>query len=691
MIDQSDSRDLAGRSGGMPLVELERVLGDIENEPNWRPQSDKCADYYDHKQSDAARLQRARETGEPMVTINLIQRTINGALGQEAKSRLNWKVSPDSDAFGDVAAVLNEKLHEAQRESKIDMAISEAYSSMLRTGIGWVEVARASDPLSYPYRVTAVHRNEVWWDWRAKLSDLSDAQWMVRQRWADLAEVQTLFPEHKQLLEYGCHNGPITDAMARTILMSSGEFEDIHSTRRSFSRAQEEWLDHSLRKRVRLYNVYYKQHKQVIALVSGTKRIQFNPRNPFHVALVMKGGAKLMKGPSYTMRRAMFAGPFRLYDEELPGRHFPLVPFICYRADDDNSPYGLVHGMIEPQDEYNQRRSRLLWLLKAKQIFVDSDALDERFNNLVDLAKEAMRPDAMFVLNKMRQRPDGLRIESNPQLGAEQSVVMEDAKILIQDVPGLYSPQFGSNRVGAESGVALANLTEMSTASLGETSDNYRTSRQLVGDAVVCEISQDHKEPDMPVKVGSGKRQRMVVLNTRDEAGLPVNTVEDAQIKTALGDVPATPAYKQQQQILLGQALQSTGGDPHAMAVLLPSMLEASDLEHRHEYAKWLRQQKGVPEPGDLADEQQEAAREQANAAQQAKVAQFQERDANAEIAKKEAEAALAATKQALTQMQTLLAQAQAMKTAAEAEAIATQPTEDELISSALERAAQAA
>jgi hypothetical protein len=687
-----DSRDQAARAGGMPLVELERLLGDMENEPTWRPQSDKCADYYDHKQSSAARLQQAIETGEPMVTVNLIQRTINGALGQEAKSRLNWKVSPDSDAFSDVASVLNEKLHEAQREARIDMAISEAYSSMLRTGIGWVEVMRSSDPLSYPYRVQAVHRNEVWWDWRAKNADLSDAEWMVRQRWADLAEVQVRLPKFRELLEIGCHSGPIADAMARTILTSSGQFEDIHSTRRSFSRAQEEWLDNSLRKRVRLYSVYYKQHREVIAMVSGTKRIHFNPKNPFHVALVMKGGAKLMKGPSYVMRRAMFAGPFRLYDDALPGRHFPLIPFICYRADDDNSPYGLVHGMIEPQDEYNQRRSRLLWLLKAKQIFVDNDALDTNYNNLADLAREAMRPDAMFVLNKTRQGgANALRIEMNPQLGAEQATVMEDAKVLIQDVPGLYSPQFGSSRVGAESGIALANLTEMSTASLGETSDNYRTSRQLVGDAVVCEITQDHMQPDMPVKVGSGRKQRTVVLNTHDQTGLPINTVEDAQVKTALGDVPSTPAYKQQQQVLLGQTLQSSAGDPHALAVLLPALLESSDLEHRHEYAKWIRQQKGVPEPGDMADEKQEAAIEEQRMQQQAKVAAMQERDANAEITKKEADAALAAAKQALTQMQTLLAQAQAMKTAAEAEAIATQPSEDELISAALTKAAQAA
>ena len=65
-----------------------------------------------------------------MVTVNLIQRTINGALGQEAKTRLAWKASADTGAFSEVAAAMNDRLHEFQREAKTDMAISEAYSSI---------------------------------------------------------------------------------------------------------------------------------------------------------------------------------------------------------------------------------------------------------------------------------------------------------------------------------------------------------------------------------------------------------------------------------------------------------------------------------------------------------------------------------------------------------------------------------
>lgn len=688
----TDARDLAVRSGGMPLAQLEMRLSDMENEPAWRDSANKCADYYDHKQSSAARIERHQRTGEPMTTINLIQRTVNGALGQEAKSRLNWKCEADSGVLGDMAGFFSERLHELQREARTDMAISEAYSSMLRTGIGWVEVSRNPDPLAYPYRVTAVHRNEVWWDWRAKESDKSDGMWVIRQRWVDLDEAVAKFPKFREMLEVGCHSGPITDSMARTILTSADTFESLHMTRRSFSRVEEEWLDNSVRKRVRFYDVYYKRPVQAVALVVGSRRVKFNPRNPIHAALVQRGSAKLLKGASYEIRHAMFAGPFRLFDVPLRGRRFPLVPFVCYSADDDRSPYGLVHGMIEPQDEFNERRSRLMWLLKARQVFVDGDALDPEYNTLADLAVEVMRPDAMFVLNKNRMNKDAMRIEANSQLQAEQVAVMQDSKQLIQDVPGLYAALLGSGADGAKSGVAINSLVEQSVASLGETSDNYRTSRREVGELCMELLIEDHELPNMEVELGTGSKRRSILLNSKTPEGLPVNSVEDAPVRVALGDVPTTAAFRGQQQIFLTQALQTAGNNPTAQAVLIPALLEAGDLEHRHLYARWMRQQAGVPEPEDLGDE--DAMAEQVTQRQQAQGAaqEMQMRDAAATVAKKENDAALSGAK---AQREAAAAQAEGMQVQQMAAAmqapIQPQPlTPDQLAMDALQEASAA-
>lgn len=642
------SRDKA--TDGMDQGDLERLLQDVENQPEWRARADKCSAYMDGKQLSAERLAQAQETGEPTSVVNLIARTVNGALGQEAKARLDWRVESDASAFSIVSEVLNERMHEAQRETWADMAISDAYRSQLVPGIGWVEVSRNPDPLAYPYRVKFIHRNEVWWDWRGRDTDINSKRWVCRQQWVDLDEAESWFPQHSEVFRVGCanHTAAFTDAMQREIY-SSETFDQMYDTRRNFSRMQEEWLDNSLRQRVRFYDVHYKVPKTVVALVSGTQRRLFNPQNPLHLALLQRGKAQLVRGPSYAIRRALFCGPFRLFDVPTKLRNYPLIPFWCYRDDEDGTPYGLVAGMIEPQDEYNERRSRLRWLLKAKQTYVDNDALDQDYNTFKDLALEVMRPDGFFVMNANRKNAQGIRVEQNLSLSQEQVGVMQDAKQLIQDVPGIYSALLGSGSDGVRSGTALNSLVEQSITSLGETNDNYRMARRQVGEAVMELICEDLAAPNLSVEVGTGAKARVVVLNTFTPDGIPVNHVEDAPIRTGLGDVPSTPAFRQQQQQQIGNALAASGNDPMARAVLLPAYIESTDLPNRDLYAKWLRAKAGVPEPGEQEeqniDPQAEAAAkaEQQAMAQQAQ--QMQLRGAAADVAKKEADAALTSAK----------------------------------------------
>lgn len=632
---------------GMELHDLERLIQDIENQPEWRAASDKCAAYMDGKQLSGERLAQMVETGEPKTIVNLVSRTINGALGNEAKVRLDWKVEADAGYFDDVAEALNERLHAAQRETWADMAISDAYRSQLVPGIGWVKVSRNPDPLGYPYRVQFRHRSSVWWDWRGRDLDFNTKRWVCEQEWVDLDEAETWFPEHRDIFRVGCNSSAFTDALQAEVFASQ-TFDQMHDIRTNFSRMQEEWLDQSLRRRVRFYDIHYKVPKIVVALVSGQRRQLFNPQNPLHVALLHRGKAELVKGPSYQIRRAVFAGPFRLFDEVTKLRRFPLIPFWCYRDDENNTPYGLVHGMIDPQDEYNERRSRLRWLLKAKQVYVDNDALDQDFNTFKDLALEVMRPDGFFVMNANRKNANALRVEQNLQLSQEQVMVMQDAKQLIQDVPGIYSALLGSGSDGASSGTALNSLVEQSITSLGETNDNYRMARRGVGEAVLELICEDMSKPNLQVEVGTGKKARVVVLNTFTPEGIPVNHVDDAPVRTGLGDVPSTPAHRAQQRTELGNALAASGNDPLARAVLLPAYIESTDLENRELYAKWLRQRNGVPEPGEQQDDGAEQAEQQAKEQQAAlaqKAQELQLRGTEAKVAKDEADAALTQAK----------------------------------------------
>lgn len=631
----------------MGVVELEELVRDAMHQPNWRERSDLIAAFIDGKQISPQERADMEETGQPISITNLMQRTLNGAKGQEAKARVDWKATSDEDGFKDVAEAINQRLHEAQRETYADMAISDAYSSMIGPGIGWVEVSRNPDPLEYPYRVEEVHRNEMWWDWRAKRRDLMDARWLCRQRWVDKDEAEVWFPQHKEVFKYGCYNGPITDAL-NLDLVQADTFDRLVTTRSSFNVLEEEWLD-SARQRVKLYEVWYKVPKVVVALlVPGGKRVIFDQKNPLHHEMVNRSIGQLVKGPSFEIRQAMFAGPYRLTDKATRLRRYPYIPFWCYRDDLDRTPYGLGEGMLGPQKEFNERRSKLLWLLKAKQVFVDNDAVDPKFNTLLEIATEALRPDAMFVLNPNRANKDGLRIQDNGQLQKEQVDVMNDAKQLIQDQPGIYSTMLGNAPTGVTSGLAINSLVEQSMVSLGEVNDNYRYGRRMVGEALQELIGEDLEAQNLQVRLGAGKKTRVVVLNTFDEQGLPLNHVKDAPVKIGLQDVPSTPAHRLQQQQTISQALATVGNIPDAAILLTAAMIDSSDIPNHAEYASWLRKKYGIPEPGTADDDDREAMEAEQNKAaqeQQSQAAQVQLQALAARAAKDETAAQLNAAK----------------------------------------------
>ncbi len=642
---------------GMGLHELEALLSDIDQQPVWRPQSDRAAQYYDGKQLSAARLQELEDNKEPATVVNLISGAINGVLGQEEKSRLDWAVASDSDAAAEMVEVANLKLTQAKREAGADAAISEGYKGQIIPGIGWVEVGRNSDPLEFPYKVKAKNRNQVWWDWRANDAMLDEGRWQCVQAWVDLDVAKHAMPQYADHLEITCGSAAaFTDAMSRQIMHSHSQFEAVAQNRASFSRFEEEWLDNSLRRRVRFYDVYYKKPRTVVALVGGDKRVEYQPNNPLHQAMVHRGLGYLVRGPSYQMRHARFAGPLRLFDKPRRSRRFPLVPFIGFTDDEFGTPYGMVDCMMSPQDEYNERRSRLRWLLKAAQVFVDDDALNEKFNNFRDLAREVMRPDSVFIMNKARRNKDGLRIEHNLQLAAEQVDVMNDAKGLIQEVPRIYSSMLGDAPTGVTSGTAINSLVEQGMVAMGETNGNYRTGRGRVGELLLELVVEDHRRPNMRIKLGKGKTAREVVLNTFDDKGLPVNHMEDAPLTTGLSDIPSSPAFKAQRQANLTNLLGVVGPDPLARAVLLPDLVETMEVPHAEEKARWLRGQYGLPEGG-VSDPRAEAAA----AEQMAKTKAAQEAGAAAEIddkqagaAQKQAQASLATAKaaQIIQQMQ---------------------------------------
>lgn len=602
-------RDFAG-AGAFSLYALERMLRDCAEQPEWRLRAKLCAAYYDGKQLTELQRWKLREEDLEERAINLIRPVINSVLGQEAKSRTDVRVEADDDDHTDVAEVASAKLKEAERETCAHMAVSEGYASMVKKGLGWVHVGRNSDPLAYPYRFEAVPIDEIWWDWRGQRGPtmLDGCRWLVRMRMVDLDEVEAAMPQFKEILRRsvnGWENAIDIDG-AHVGQPEQIEIREAFYNERRFNLtvSKYDWVD-SARKMIRLYEVWYRVPATVAVLHLGpTKRVAYDERDPRHVQAVSRGLVKISKGITSQVRRALYAGPHRLLDEATTKRRFPYIPFFAFRDDEDGSPYGLIDGMIAPQDEYNERRHRIQWMLKARQLQMDSDALDTTYNTIADIADTVMRPDMVAITNPQRVNKNqaAIKISSDLQMQPEQFNVLADSKQLIQDTAGRYASQLGNRPAGVTSGVANSLLIEQGEQAMGEMNDNYVYARRGAFECLVDEIVEDLREERMRVPIGTGKTRRIVVLNDWDaETGMPVNQVKDASIKTALAETPNTPAYRQQLQQQLATIIQSLGANPKATAILAPAYIESTNLNNRQEVADSLRKAEGLPIPGDKA------------------------------------------------------------------------------------------
>ena len=645
-------RDFAG-AGAFSQYALERMLRDCLEQPSWRLRAKLCAAYYDGKQISELQRWALRQEDLEERAINLIRPVVNSVLGQEARSRTDVKVEADDDRDGGVAEVLSGKLKELERETMAHMAISEAYASAVKKGLGWVHVDRNADPLAYKYRVESVHTDEIWWDWRGQQGVVLDdrCRWLVRSRMIDLDEIEASFSHEPKIVEVlrrcaaGWHEWTLNEGNLLGEPESIQLREAWENERRfnvSFSKL--DWYD-SGRRMIKTFEVWYRVPATVAVLhLSPIKTVVYDPSDMRHVEAVSRGLVKVTKGVTSQVRRALYAGPHRLLDEATTRKRFPYIPMFAYRDDEDKSPYGLIDGMVAPQDEYNERRHRIQWLLKARQIQMDSDALDQQFNTIDDIAETVMRPDMVAITNPLRKNRGqvAIKITNELALQKEQFEVMGDSKQLIQDTAGRYSSQLGNAQV--QSGIANSLLIEQGEQSMGELNDNYTTARRLVFEAGVDLIRDDlGSAPNLKVPVGEGKTRRIIVLNmweqptamapAVDEMGQPVvgpdgqpvmqevpdgapipkNMVKDADVKTALADTPNTPAYRQQTQQQLKEIIQAVGANPQATAILTPLYIESTSLPNRQEAANQLRKASGLPLPGDKdAAEAAEQAQQQA-------------------------------------------------------------------------------
>lgn len=630
----------------LTLSEWQQIQNEIREQPPWRREADMIADYYDGNQLDSETLQAMEELGMAPIIENLMAPAIDSVLGLEAKNRVDCIVTPAGDGrYTEVADGVNQKLNEAERESGFDRACADAHAAQVKVGLGVVCIGLEHDPFKYPHKAEHVHRNECFWDWRAK-DDLSDARYFVRQRWHDIDVLAVAFPEHAELIRYA---GTGWAASSDLDFMSEGG----HSTGlargyaaehdKAWTTLEHEWRE-TYRRRMCLSEVWYRRWVRGKILRAPDGRVvEYNPRNPQHRRAVESGMLQPQSAMFSKVYLSWWIGPHKLADMPNPYRHgrIPYVLFFGKREDLSRVPYGLGRPMKSLQDEVNARNTKMQWLLVAKRVTMTKGVADVN-----ETRNEAARPDAVHVLDADKMRNGGIfKVDSDFALNQQQYQALVDKREALKNVAGVYKAFEGQNG-NATSGRAIDSLVDQSTQTLAEITDNFRMARTAAAELllanVIDEIGDQPIQVEKPASIGG--ESKVIALNqpTTDEFGNKclTNDVQRARLKIALSDVPSTASYRKQRFMMLSELAKSL--PPQLQAVMLPYVIDASDEPERDQIVQDIKKalgQQGAPKTPEEAAAMEEAANQQKQlAAIQAKMLELQVAELAAKIEKMQAE-----------------------------------------------------
>ncbi|WP_145600773.1 portal protein [Yersinia frederiksenii] len=636
------SQSQAANRDRFTLERLMDISWDIDHQPDWRTSANTACAYYDGDQLAPEVVAKLRERGQPLTQHNLIAPTIDGVLGMEAKTRTDLMVIADdpNEEMEVMAEAVNAEFADACRLSGLNKARSDAYAEQIKAGLSWVEVRRNSDPFDNKFKVSTVHRNEVFWDWFSREADLSDCRWLMRKRWLDVDEVKGTFPDKSQIIDYSLNEwkGFVDTDLA------AGQESDLISAYeeyQSWSRESTEWVT-SNRKRVLLQVIYYRTFQRLpILQLSNGRVVEYDKNNVMHAVAVATDRVQVTMARVSRIRESWFVGPHFIIDRPCtaPQGMFPLIPFWGYRKDKTGAPYGLACRAIPAQDEVNFRRIKLTWLLQAKRVIKDSDATEMTDKQL---AEEIERPDGVINLNPNRANKttaaDALNIQQDFQVAQQQFQVMQESMKLIQDGLGVYSAFLGQDS-NAASGVAISNLVEQGATTLAEINDNYQFACQQVGQLLLCYLLEElTKRRNYPVVINRDdpRKRKEVVLNAAEEAGRMNNDVSRLRAHIALAPIQQTPAYKSQLAQRLSEVI--VGLPPQIQVSVLDMWVELLDLPNKQEFVERIRGALGTPKaPDEMTPEEQQAAQQEQQLQQQQQ--ELAMREIAGKVAKLEAEA----------------------------------------------------
>ena len=602
-------------------------------------------DYYDHLQIDERTRIELDDRGQAPLVFNRIKLTIDWLLGTEVKTRFDWLVRPRNETDVDIAPIKTDLLKYVADQNRSGVQRSAGFKDQVVAGLGWLEAGITTDPAVE----MVFDRQESWrnvvHDSRAK-ADQSDARFLFRHRFVDIDMAEAMFPLRADILgesTMGIDETENADSAQGQNwymgeLLNSGLTDgDTYATgylnSGTWSSAK------SRRERVRLTECWWRkpEARKILRgeVDGGADGDEYDPTNALHQQAITGGFAAVVENLSMRMQHAIFCDGGLLYVGPMPYRHnrFPLTPLWCYRRDRDGMPYGAVRGMRDPQDDFNKRMSKALFLLSVNRVLFTEGAFGE---DEEEARTELARPDAFQAYRKGHE----VKIDQGSALAPAQLDLAQKDLEYIEQAGGVSTDQMTGGGGMGQSGVALAARAQMGNVTTAPIFDRYRDAFEMHGRNILSLIEQYYTMPRV-IRI-TGQRAadaQFMRINQRDPAD-PMHFLNDVARGECDFVIDEQDFRATSRQALFDSIIAIIGKLlPAQIPMYLDLAFDLLDIPQGKEMAKRARMVNGMDPPDGVpitpAEQQANAARKQM-AAQQAMLTM---REMLAKCAKLEAEA----------------------------------------------------
>jgi hypothetical protein len=607
-------------------------------------------DFYDGLQWDPNDVQALHERGQWPLVFNLIKPVVDWITGTQKRTPLDWKILPRHAQGGDLAEAKTALMKYLSDVNNEPWAISQAFRDCAISGLGWIDGGVRGDLTDEPVYSAYESWRNVLYDSSAKERDLSDGRYQFRWKWVDKDIALALFPDRKDIIEQA--------GIRSTNLVTGGMDEEAEEfwylgqvigqgdpavaltfDRRAYI-SDTTYLNYR-RKRVRLMEGWYTVpvNKKVMRGASQLHGMIYDENSEEHLRAAREGAVSLYDTMTMEMRVCVFTEKAILWSGKTPYKHnkFPLTPIWCFRRGRDNAPYGVIRQLRDPQEDYNKRASKALWILSTNRVIMEDGAVQD----IEDLRQEVSRPDSIIVTKRGAE----FQLSSDAALASEHVGLMERDHMHIQSSSGVTDELMG-RKTNAVSGVAIEARQQQGSVTTAEIFDNLRFAKQLHGQKMLSLAEQWIAEPRVLRLTGAKGQLEWLNINEPElqEDG-SVRFLNDITAEQADFIVSEQDFHASQRSAMLDSLMNVLSKLPPELSVkLLPQILELSDIPNRDEFIAELRQLLGLPKPEtQLSDEERQAQQQEmeAQAATQQNQSALAEAMAKAELEEKTATAAL--------------------------------------------------